>query len=223
MCHEQSALCIVNTRRAAREMVEVLHKQATKGVFHLSTNMCPAHRMSVLRKVKRRLEENRHCYLVSTQLIEAGVDVDFPVVMREMAPLEAIIQAAGRCNREGRIQPMSGRAGGRTIVFRSEAAQAEPRQYYPPDQWYKAGRSTLEANFLGAGNPPSIDRAKDIREYFSRLYELGKLDAKDIHQSRVNLDFPYVAENYRLIHDDSVVTVHQSHRLPRVASLALGR
>lgn len=199
MLEEKAALCIVNTRRAARELIETLQARSVQDVFHLSTNMCPVHRMSVLKQVRRQLQEKRTCYLVATQLIEAGVDVDFPVVLREMAPLEAIIQAAGRCNREGRMK-----TGGNTIVFRSQAAIVDPQKYYPPDQWYKAGRSTLEASFLAVGNPPSIDRAEDIREYFCRLYELGKLDANDIHQARVNLDFPYVADNYRLIEDDSV-------------------
>jgi CRISPR-associated endonuclease/helicase Cas3 len=88
---------------------------------------------------------------VSTQLIEAGVDVDFPLVMREMGPLEAVIQSAGRCNREGMLKTVDGTPGGRVIVFRSRASVDEPQRYYPPDPWYAAGRYVVEANFLAAG------------------------------------------------------------------------
>ncbi|MEZ6094151.1 MAG: CRISPR-associated helicase Cas3' [Pirellulaceae bacterium] len=201
MREHSAALCIVNTRRAARELFQSLQSTGDNSVFHLSTTMCPAHRLITIKQVKRRLESGRRCYLVSTQLIEAGVDIDFPLVLREMAPLESIIQAAGRCNREGRLD------AGETIVFRSEAAQAEPRKYFPPDKWYKAGRSTLETNFLAAGNPPSIDRSEDIHEYFSRLYHSGTLDNGNIQQARQNLDFPKVTASYRLIDDDSVPVV----------------
>jgi CRISPR-associated endonuclease/helicase Cas3 len=102
MTANHSALCVVNTKKAALDLFAEL-KSLSQDVFHLSTNLCPAHRLSVLDTVKRRLERNQPAFVVSTQLIEAGVDVDFPFVFREMAPLEAIIQAAGRCNREGRI------------------------------------------------------------------------------------------------------------------------
>ena len=66
-------------------------------------------------------------------------------------------QAAGRCNREGRLNGADGSPGGRVEVFRSEAAVAEPSKYYPPDRWYKAGRTVLETSFLNAGREPRID------------------------------------------------------------------
>jgi CRISPR-associated endonuclease/helicase Cas3 len=118
----RAALCVVNTRRAARELFAEL-KRSGGDAFHLSTSMCPAHRLAVLDEVRGRLEDERPCYLVSTQLIEAGVDVDFPAVMRELAPLEAIIQAAGRCNRDGHAQERRKqlRPGSRT---RGESARA---------------------------------------------------------------------------------------------------
>lgn len=202
-----ASLCIVNTRRAARELFFALQARVASGVFHLSTTMCPAHRMLVLRTVKRRLVESRPCYLISTQLIEAGVDVDFPLVLREMAPLESIIQAAGRCNREGLLKDSDGTLAAKTIVFRSEAARDEPARYYPPDQWYKAGRSTLEANFLAFGRQPQLDDQRDISDYYERLFENGNLDSENINSLRSNLDFPAVAERYRLIQDDSVAIV----------------
>jgi CRISPR-associated endonuclease/helicase Cas3 len=198
---EQAALCVVNTRRAARELFAALSPGGD--AFHLSTGMCPAHRLAVLDEVKRRLANGVACFLVSTQLIEAGVDVDFPLVLRELAPLEAIIQAAGRCNREGRLRGADGGPGGRVEVFRSAAAVAEPLRYYPPDRWYKAGRSVLETSFLNAKREPSIDSPDDIKEYFERLYRAGRLDERSIQDARRRFEFERVAEAYRLIDDDS--------------------
>ena len=163
--------------------------------------------MQVLDDVRARLREGKKCLLVSTQLIEAGVDVDFPLVMREMAPLEAIIQAAGRCNREGRLIENGQIVKGNTIIFRSTAFRDERSRYYPPDQWYKAGLTTLETNFLAAGRLPEIDRPEDISDYYTLLFHTGLLDAKKIHQSRENLNFKKVAEDYEIIRDDSVPIV----------------
>ena len=91
-------LCIVNTRKAAQEIYEKLWGE---GNYHLSTLMYPAHRQAVLKNVRQRLKDGLPCRVVSTSLIEAGVDVDFPAVYREMAGLDSILQAAGRCNRNG--------------------------------------------------------------------------------------------------------------------------
>ncbi|MHB1561439.1 MAG: CRISPR-associated endonuclease Cas3'', partial [Isosphaeraceae bacterium] len=171
-----AALAIVNARRAARELYQALEKQAELGeCFHLSTWMCPAHRTQVLETVRQRLGNGQPCYVVSTQLIEAGVDVDFPVVLREVAPLEAVIQAAGRCNREAKLNGPDGSPGGLVIVFRSRAAKDEPKRYFPRDPWYRAGLDTLEAHFLGSGWEFSIDDPRVIDEYFTRLLHAGDL------------------------------------------------
>ncbi len=211
----QAALTVLNSRRAARELFMVLHDRFDEGVFHLSTSMCPAHRSSVLNEVRQRLRDGRRCFLVSTQLIEAGVDLDFPVVFRELAPLEAIIQAAGRCNREGTLRDEIGLAHGQVFVFRSRAAVEEPRRYFPPDRWYQAGRSTLENHFLNAGRLPQIDSAADIHEYFTRLYHSGSLDKHEIQSSRRNFNFADVADKYQLITQDgasAIVATWEPHR-----------
>ncbi|MDD4796542.1 MAG: CRISPR-associated helicase Cas3' [Eubacteriales bacterium] len=94
-------LCIVNSRAAARALAEELG-QSEQGVYHLSTMMCPKHRRAKLDEIRARLkDESRPCRVISTSLIEAGVDVDFPAVYREAAGLDSIAQAAGRCNRAG--------------------------------------------------------------------------------------------------------------------------
>ena len=97
-------LCVVNLTRHAYELWHKLNEktgQRSPKPFHLSAAMCPAHRLAVIRSIRRALKAGRPCRVISTQLIEAGVDVDFPVVWRAMGPLDSIVQVAGRCNREG--------------------------------------------------------------------------------------------------------------------------
>lgn len=98
-----SVLVVVNTKRSARSLYQVLEGKKLDGMslYHLSTNMCPAHRLDVLKIVREKLERKERVVCVSTQLIEAGVDIDFGSVIRYMAGLDSIIQAAGRCNRHG--------------------------------------------------------------------------------------------------------------------------
>ena len=96
---------------------------AGEGNFHLSTLMYPAHRRAKLEEIRRRLREGLPCRVISTSLIEAGVDVDFPAVFREEAGLDSILQAAGRCNREGK-RPVSERSI--VTVFRGEGRTPPP-------------------------------------------------------------------------------------------------
>jgi CRISPR-associated endonuclease/helicase Cas3 len=208
MVAERAALCVVNTRGAAVKVCAELARLGCPEVAHLSTTMCPAHRFLVLEDVRRRLKHGLDCRLVSTQVIEAGCDVDFPLVLREMAPLEAIIQAAGRCNREGLLKALDGLPGGRVVVFRT------PEGRLPSDRWYRAGRDTLERLLQALPAPPDIGRAEDIAGYFARLYGEGKLDEKGIQADRSNQKFPEVAGKYRLIEEDTfaaVVTTWQEH------------
>lgn len=101
-----SCLVIVNTKDAARHVFEpCIGRSGLDGVFHLSTDMCAAHRKEELKKIRDRLDAGLATLCVSTQLIEAGVDVDFGAVIRSMAGLDSIAQAAGRCNRNGRPEP----------------------------------------------------------------------------------------------------------------------
>ena len=107
------ALCIVSTRRHAAELFRALPKSADN--VHLSALMCPEHRSEVIAMIRQRVKDGEPCRVISTQLIEAGVDLDFPVVYRSLAGLDSIAQAAGRCNREGKLAGM-----GQTFVFKPE-------------------------------------------------------------------------------------------------------
>jgi CRISPR-associated endonuclease/helicase Cas3 len=97
-----SVLIIVNTKKSARSLYDKLAENKTTCLYHLSTNMCPAHRLAVLKRIKEHLDEKQPVICVSTQLIEAGVDIDFGSVIRYLAGLDSIAQAAGRCNRNGK-------------------------------------------------------------------------------------------------------------------------
>ena len=114
-------LCIVNTKRDAAELFQELDGN-TEGHFHLSTMMCAAHRSETISKIKLRLALGGQeiCRVVSTQLVESGVDLDFPVVYRAEAGLDSIAQAAGRCNREGRSEEKWGIDRGDVYVFEGE-------------------------------------------------------------------------------------------------------
>lgn len=112
---ERQALCVVNTRQRAKELYELLPEE---GRYHLSTLMYPEHRRNVLCEIRARLRQGLPCVVVSTSLIEAGVDVDFPTVYRQRAGLDSIVQAAGRCNREGK-RPIS---DSKVYVFDTDGA-----------------------------------------------------------------------------------------------------
>ncbi len=196
-------LCIVNLKRHAHDLSELLRQRFAEGVMHLSTNMCPAHRESVLTEVKRRLDPHvkQPCRLISTQCVEAGVDVDFPAVYRALAPLEAVAQAAGRCNRGGsRLLP------GRLVVFVPEDER------YPPGGYAQAAGATK--SFLAGLRREERDCVLDspdlLRRYYVDLYSLTKAERPDTEEAarlRDALDardFVRTAEFYRLIKTDTI-------------------
>jgi CRISPR-associated endonuclease/helicase Cas3 len=105
MTREGSCLVVVNTKDAARKVYEFCHELCSEARVHLSTSMCPAHRKQKLDQIRNRLNDGDPILCVSTQLIEAGVDVDFAVVVRFLPGIDSLAQAAGRCNRNGRPKP----------------------------------------------------------------------------------------------------------------------
>jgi CRISPR-associated endonuclease/helicase Cas3 len=145
--HEQ-CLTIVDSRRHARALFAELRASGREGVFHLSTYQCPEHRRSLLAEIRQRLEDGLPVQVVSTRLIEAGVDIDFPVVFRSLAGIDSITQAAGRCNREG------GRDIGLVVVFIPEDIE-KLRHVYPQAKatLEVVGRFGADAHLL----PEAID------------------------------------------------------------------
>ena len=189
----RQVLCIVNTRRHARKLREMLGGDAA--AFHLSASMCPAHRQAVLRTVRGRLEAGWTVRLIATPVIEAGVDVDFPVVWRALAGLESIIQSAGRCNREG------ARAAGDVFLFEPTAS----RESRPPGD---VGKRADEARNVMRrfGEDPTTLNA--FREYCRNLYWVEGEEALDekrilarIAERERSLEFPFetIANDFELI------------------------
>jgi len=191
MAGARQALAIVNTKQQARELWEAL-RQHDERAIHLSTRMCAAHRRTVFADVRSRLGGGEPCLVASTQLIEAGVDVDFPAVWRALGPLEGVAQAAGRCNREGIL------ATGRVTVFRTEDGRMPGGAY--------ASATTITAGMLERGTEPDIDAPGTFEEYFQDLYNVLSLDEKDIASSRRELQFPDTADHFRII-DEATVAV----------------
>lgn len=193
---QMQILCIVNSRRAAQSVFARLPRE---GSFHLSTLMVPAQRQVLLDEIRRRLKEGEPCRVVSTSLIEAGVDVDFPAVYRELAGLDSILQAAGRCNREGKRTPEESIV---TIFERTEL---------PPILFRTAVGAVREA--LAGDRDPGAPET--MQRYFDALRSLSgeTLDKAGIiraFEKGINgcaLPFRTVAERFHLI-DENTRTVY---------------
>lgn len=187
----KQVLCIVNTRKHARE---IFHKLNSKNnVFHLSTLMCPVHRQRTFQEIRKHLKEKRTCRVISTQLIEAGVDIDFPIVYRSIAGIDSIIQSAGRCNREGKLDT------GYVYVF-------EPDSEYAKIRGYLERTASISKMVLRRYEDPISLEAVDY--YFRMLYDIeGKeaLDKKEILDcfeakgKQLEFDFQTAGERFKLI------------------------
>lgn len=190
----EQALVILNTRKDALAVLdELVDDDRDDYLFHLSTLLCGQHRREVLQDVRDRLRDDRPCILVSTQVVEAGVDLDFPVVYRAVGPLDRIVQAAGRCNREGR-RPQKGQV----TIFRPHEVNL------PPGEYRKAFDETtilLQRENLDWDDPAIFDN------YFRRLYQGLALDANEVQKYREVWDFPEVAARFKLIPDDTTPVV----------------
>lgn len=188
----QRVLVVTHKRKDARELADLL----PKGTYHLSASMCPAHREHILKEVKIKLKDlSSTVQLVSTQLIEAGVDIDFPVVFRALAGLDSISQTAGRCNREGKIVE-----GGRLIVFRAPTE--------PPPGVLRLGKSITES-LMNASEADGVACCADglldlsspelYNTYFRLFYSGVQLDGAGVQNARTQLDFPEVAQRFQMI------------------------
>lgn len=202
----EQCLTVVNTKRDSLALLDALDDPSA---LHLSTNLCGAHRRRVLREVQRRLGNGEPCRLVATQVVEAGVDLDFPLVLRAIGPLDRIVQAAGRCNREGRLGP----GAGRVVVFDPEEPSALPHGAY------KTGTDTARVLFEEGVD---LDEPRTYERYFRRLSQAVDLDRKEIQAARAKWDYPRVAEDFGLIDDDSLPMVVPYEEVDEVSKLLDG-
>ena len=188
---QKQVLCIVNTRKHAQQLFGLLE---TEGRFHLSTWMNPEHRSKIIETVKKRLRKGLPCRLVSTSLLEAGVDLDFPQVWREKAGLDSILQAAGRCNREGKRTIENSEV----VLFLLEGGVPRAIQIN-----YSAAEIAMEGAL-------HLDESPVIQMYFDQLYRLRgekSLDSKSILELCRRCEFETVSENFHLI-DEITYTVY---------------
>ncbi|MFA6548567.1 MAG: CRISPR-associated helicase Cas3' [Candidatus Margulisiibacteriota bacterium] len=198
----ETVLCIVNTRKYAREIYNELKvKGISDGLYHLSAAMCPAHRTDKISEIKNRLMDNKRCVVVSTQLIEAGVDIDFPVVYRELAGIDSIAQAAGRCNRERKIKK-----GGKVFVFKPAGQSAPPG--------FIARTAGVTKEVLSLNKTSDVLSLENIKYYFEKLYSIdadgldGKNILRNIKNSCGKMEYPFrtISDDFRLI-DNATYTL----------------
>lgn len=186
---EYQALCIVNTKKRAQRIYKQLEGE---GVYHLSTSMYPKHRRRILREIRERLQKNKKCILISTSLVEAGVDLDFQSVYRELAGVDSMIQAAGRCNREG-LRPAK---ESKVYIFQFEGKENVLGQRQQID----VAKSVIADN-------RDISDMESITQYFEMLYHIkgDSLDKKKILDEFQNkrYNFAKVGKEFKLIEQDT--------------------
>ncbi len=203
--HHKRVLCIVGTRRHARELFAKIRDTERDGVYHLSASLCPVHRSAKLHEIKQLLNANgAPCRLIATTVIEAGVDVDFPAVFRAMAGLDSIAQAAGRCNREGSLRCEE------SIV---QPFEMDDRSTIPELRKFEDAARTVLRTAEYAADPLSLEA---IEAYFGELYwkqETGHEDGLDpsnithretysINQKGISIPFADIAKQFRMIESD---------------------
>lgn len=191
MAQHEQVLTIVDTRKRAADLYNALSDQ--EHVFHLSAAMCPAHRCVCLDQIRELLKQGEPCRVVSTQLIEAGVDVDFPAVYRSLAGLDSIAQAAGRCNREGKLD------SGDVFVFEPENGI----KGIPPGFLRQAAECTRE--ILPDCEQDLLNQSA-IKQYFDLLYwkQKEKWDSKQVMAcfkdiNKMLFDFKTASRKFELI------------------------
>ncbi len=194
LCSGNQALCIVNTRGNAQSIYDGLPEE---GRYCLTTFLCSTDRKLQLDKIRQRLEDGLPCRVVATSLIEAGVDVDFPVVYREYAGLDSILQAAGRCNRNGRRPAVDSPV----YIFESEATES-----------YKLIKQNISAMYVAKDKyHDKLNNPEAVNAYFTDLHKIKDTDTDDImkwiREGYNGSDFPFadIAEKFRFIDNNTHV------------------
>lgn len=205
---EDCVLCIVNTRRDASDLFKLLPDNDEN--FHLSASMCAQHRSDVIKKIRDRLKarregDNKPLRVISTQLVEAGVDLDFPTVFRALAGLDSIAQAAGRCNREGKMAEL-----GKVWIFK-------PAKKCPPGFLRQGEDETIA--LLSAEPKLDVLSPQAFNSYFKGLNSKGNRDVHnicgllrpepdpDFYVPGIKISFKDAAEKFRLIDDNGISIV----------------
>ena len=196
MQRHETMLAVVNKRQDAKELFALM----PAGTFHLSALMCPEHRSRVIREIKARLSRGEPTRVISTQLVEAGVDFDFPVVYRALAGLDSIIQAGGRCNREGKLDT------GKVIVF-------NPPSSAPPGIIESA--ITSSKSILHKVQEERIDAPDSLKRYFIHFFhQIKEMDITGMNDlllrdaGCLQIQFRTAARKFKFIEDEGTHTVY---------------
>ncbi len=190
-CDPQQSLTVVHRRKDARALAELLPK---KKRIHLSAQMCPAHRIAVIDEINRRLSSGEDCLIVATQLIEAGVNLDLPIVFRALAGVDSLTQAAGRCDREGERTIAFGKPAGQFTIFLAETS--------PPGVTLQTAMSATQSLFnqkREEGEELDIFNPHHCIEFFQKLYGLTPLDDRNIQREREGFNFANVGKAFEMI------------------------
>lgn len=194
MAQLSSVCAIVNMRKHARELYSLLKEELSDddGLFFITTDLCTAHRRTLIERITYRLEHSLPCRVVATQCIEAGVDFDFDVMYRALAPLDSIIQAAGRCNRNGRPE------SGRVIVFTVGGENPYPSTWY--------SNAAVKVKTIAAEHPIDIHNPDHIKEYYELLFDSAK-EKSALKYAIDGVNFAEVDNQYKLINNNGIQVI----------------
>jgi CRISPR-associated helicase Cas3 len=195
MVRQTNVCAIVNLRKHAGKLFRLLKelRQDKEGLFFLTTDLCPAHRSEIVQEIRRRQKTGLPCWVVTTQCIEAGVDLDFSALYRALAPLDSIIQASGRCNRNGRLS-----GGGQVTVFEP----TEEKLY--PDTWYHNAAQVVRQ--LAQRHPIDIEDPAHIQEYYQLLFRNQK-DKPSLTKAITDRCFAETDKQYQLIENRGISVI----------------
>lgn len=209
MADKESVCCVLNRKDHAHKLYDFLKTKCSEETcFHISTDMCKAHRDFTITAITVRLKKHLPCRLISTSCIEAGVDLDFSYMYRALAPLDSIVQCAGRCNRNGNSK-------GKMTVFVPDEEKLYPADYYKNSEIII--RTLLSKNEIDIYNP------EHIREYYTKLFTHENYDHDKLKLTEAisNHDFAAAEKEYRFIPQKGVnVLVPYSGRIELFYELA---
>ena len=192
MLLENSVCCVLNRKDHTHKLYDLLRKRCNESeCFHISTDMCKSHRDKVIKEIKNRLKNNMCCRLVSTSCIEAGVDLDFKVMYRALAPLDSIVQCAGRCNRNGKGM-------GKMRVFIPDEEKKYPAKFIE--------NGALKVKTLLKRHDIDINSPEHIREYYELMFTDNnyKEDKKALISAIKEHNFEKAEKEYRFIPNTGV-------------------
>lgn len=194
MLEHPQACTVLNRLAHTKKLFGILEDRCGKEeLFYLTSDLCPAHRSKILEEIKRRLAEGLPCYLVASPCVEVGVDFSFPVLFRALAPLDSLIQAAGRCNRNGEL------AEGHFYIFEPDEADLYPDTSY--------GNAAECARELASKHEIDCNDLSHIEEYYCRLFEKSCGDKRALQEAIEEEDFEAVRREYKIISQRQVQVI----------------